>query len=154
MSEIELLPDPTPILTLSPDEPEVDYTEEEQFIKEQKERALKCKVIALSRMGHHPISANVSSFNKKSKTQLLTLVKQLFTQTDEEINIEFNDICLEVVFDDKEDITKYPVYTKTYKIDMPKIPVHSVMDSRGNIIYFGGDEPTEEIKQKGVYKFE
>jgi hypothetical protein len=157
MTDFELLLDPTPILTETPDDPEIQLTEEEQILKNNKEKALKCKVIALNRMGHHPILANVSNFNKKSKKQLLDLVKQLFDKPMEELDPEFNDVVLEVVFDEKENITQYPIYKTIIRPSIPMtLPVYSVKDTvTGNIIYMsGGEEPSEEIKKLGEYTYD
>jgi hypothetical protein len=132
MSEVEILPDPIKIIELPPDEPEPELTEEEQELKRKKEKAQKCKVIALYKMGHHPIKANVSHFNHKSKLQVLNLVRELFEKPDEEIQTEFNEICCEVVFvenNDGDDYTSFPIY-KSSAI-RPKPPV---VDCGGNII--------------------
>jgi hypothetical protein len=129
MTDFEIQPDPTPILTLPPDEEEPEYTEEELVLKHKKEKAQKCKVIALNKMGHHPINVNVSNFNTKSKKKLLDMVKELFEKPDEEIQNEFNEVCLEVVFNDENNIVNYPVYKSVIRpIEQPK------MDIAGNII--------------------
>jgi hypothetical protein len=127
MTEPELLPDPTPILTLSPDEPEPEYTEEELILKHKKQKAQKCKVIALNKMGHHPIEVNVSSFNQKSKIKVLELVKELFEKPDEEIQKEFNEVCLEVIFNENSNIANYPIYKKDIR------PIQS-QNVSGNVI--------------------
>jgi hypothetical protein len=135
MSEIEepitLRPDPTPILTLSPDDPEEELNEEEQELKRKKEKALRCKVIALHQLGHHPINTNVSNFHHKAKLQLLDMVKELFEKPDEDIVKEFNELCIEAVFKDspENDYTTFPAY-KTPSI-RPKQPI---MDIAGNIL--------------------
>jgi hypothetical protein len=122
----ELVPDRTPILTLPPDEPEAVLTPDEEEFKRKREKAQRCKVIALHRMGHHPINANVSNFNQKSKLKVLELVRELFEQPDDDIIKEFNEVCLDVVFDERQDFTSYPVYSRPVK---PK-----VMDLSNNII--------------------
>jgi len=103
-------------------------TEEEMELQRKKEKAQKCKVIALHRMGHHPINANVSFFNQKSKVKLLEMVRALFENTDEAVNEEFNTVCLDVIFDEKQDVSTYPVYT------LRSSPKESVMDLGGNIV--------------------
>jgi len=128
-SNVELRPDPTPILTLPPDEPEPELTEAELELKLKKEKAQRCKVIALNRMGHHPINAVVSQFNQKSKLKLLEIVRELFELPDDEISKEFNEVCIEVIFDEKEDYTQYPVYKKNYKVTDAAKPV---VDLAGN----------------------
>jgi len=115
MTEQPIVHEHSPILAETPDEPEPELTEEEQLLKQKIEKAQKCKVIALHRMGHHPILANISRFNQKSKLQVLEIVKELFENPDEEIQNEFNKVCSEVVFDAKQDYTAYPIYNTNYK---------------------------------------
>jgi len=88
--------------------------EEEDIIK-KKEKAQKCKVIALNHMHMHPIITNTCNFTKKQKQALLDSVKELFEKPDEEIQELFNDVCTEVVFleGQKTDYTAYPIYTKS-----------------------------------------
>jgi hypothetical protein len=93
------------------EEPEIELTEEEKELKYKKDKAQRCKVIALHRLGHHPIKSNVSNFNSKAKNKVLGLVRELFDLPDEVITQEFNDIVLEVVFDKNEEFSQYPVYT-------------------------------------------
>ena len=134
MSEVEntITPDPVKILTLPPDEPEPELSAEEEELKRKKEKAQKCKVIALYRMGHHPIKANVSYFNHKSKLQVLDMVRVLFDKPDEEIQEEFNEICIDVVFSERkgeDDYTGFPIYKSP-----PIRPKEPQMDIAGNII--------------------
>jgi hypothetical protein len=116
----ELLQDPTPILTLPPDEPEEELTEEEQLIKEQKIKVHKAKVIALHQLGHHPITTDIRTFNPKTKKQILELVKEIYDKPDDVIQREFNEICIEVVFNDDNtgkciDYTTFPVFKRDFK---------------------------------------
>jgi len=110
--------------------PEPEYTDEQLFLIKKKEKAQRCKVIALHKMGHHPINVNVSHFNSKSKLKVLEMVKELFEKPDDEIIAEFNEICLEVVFNEENDIQTYPIYS-TAPIPIPK-PI--IQDIAGNII--------------------
>ena len=110
-----------------------EYTEEELEIIKKKEKAQRCKVIALHKMGHHPINVNVSNFNQKSKLKVFELVKELFDKPDDEIIAEFNDVCLEVVFDEKNDIQTYPIYSTAKTKPLP-INEPVIQDIAGNII--------------------
>lgn len=87
---------------------------EEEDILKKKEKAQKCKVIALNQMNMHPITTDTSNFTKKQKQNLLDVVKLLFEKSDEEIQEQFNDVCNEVVFVDgpKTDYTAYPIFQK------------------------------------------
>ena len=107
----ELRPDPTPILTLPPDdEKEVELSDEERMIKLQKEKAQMCKVIALHKLGLHPVTTNVSSLKKAIKSQLLELVQELFLREDDDIRQAFNTVVCDVILVENEDYTKYAVY--------------------------------------------
>ena len=88
---------------------------EEEDILKKKEKAQKCKVIALNEMNMHPIITNTSNFTKKQKQTLLDKVSALFEKPEEEIQELFNDVCNEIVFVDgpKTDYTSYPVYAKS-----------------------------------------
>jgi len=50
----ELLPDPTPILTIPPDDPEPEYTEAQLEYKRKKDKATRCKTIVMDEMGLDP----------------------------------------------------------------------------------------------------
>ena len=89
--------DPLPILIPEVidvvDDPEPELTEEEKEINRKREKVQRCKVIALSSLGLHPIT-NVSALQKKTKIQIIDLVKELFEKDDEEISKEFNDVVI------------------------------------------------------------
>lgn len=113
--QIELRPDPTPILTIPPDEPEEELTEEEQTLKLKKSKAQKCKVITLYKMGHNPINTNVSNLRQQTKLEILNQVKELMEKPDDEITDAFNKIVCEVILEQNADISQYPVYKTTIK---------------------------------------
>ena len=106
--------DPIPILTLPPEEPQPDLTAEQTFFLLKREKAQRCKVIALDRMGLHPITTNVGNLQFRQKVQLLKDVQELMEKPNEEILEEFNTICLDKVFTD--DYTTFPVYKKSIPI--------------------------------------
>jgi hypothetical protein len=108
----ELRFDPTPILKLPEEEPEPDYTEEQKEIIYKRNKALKCKVIVLNLLNYHPIFTNVSELKKNQKEKILNLVYEYFEKDDDEINELFNNVCLNNVFDDESDYTKYPIYKR------------------------------------------
>ena len=114
----ELRPDLTPILTLPPDDPPEELNEIEEKIKQQKIKVHKAKVIALDRLGHHPITTDLKTFNKRSKNQILELIKDIYDQPDDVVQKEFDEICNETIFGNEngKDYTTYPVFKKSYKI--------------------------------------
>ena len=87
--------------------------EEEDIIK-KKEKAQKCKVIALHQMNMHPITTNIYNLTKKQKARFFEVVKSLFEKPDEDVQALFNDACEESVFVDgpKIDYTSYPIYAQ------------------------------------------
>jgi hypothetical protein len=112
--------DPLPILIPEvidvPDEPEPEYTEEELELKRKREKAQRCKVIALSSLGLHPISTNVSALHIKTKLKIIDLVKDLFEKEDEEVIKEFNEIVVGDVLSEEQDYTAYPVYQRKINV--------------------------------------
>ena len=67
LKEGELLPDPTPILKETPDDPPEELTAEEEELKKLKEKAMMCKCISLSHMGFHPLTTNGSHLHRNKK---------------------------------------------------------------------------------------
>ena len=100
--------DPLPILIPEvidvADEPEPELTDEEKEIQQKREKAQRCKVIALSSLGLHPIT-NVSALQTKTKLKIIELVKELFEKDEEEIVKEFNDVVLHDILSEETDYT-------------------------------------------------
>jgi hypothetical protein len=108
----ELLPDPTPILTLPPDDPEPEYTDEQLDYKRKKEKAQRCKVIAMDKLNLDPLK-NTHFSSKAEKFLILKEVERLFELPDEEIKAKFFEVCNVRVlgFDDpKTDYSNFPIY--------------------------------------------
>ena len=61
---------------------------DEGKLAELKERALKCKVIALDLLQHNPLS-NPSTMNPREKNKVIAMMNTWFEKNDEEINTEF-----------------------------------------------------------------
>lgn len=85
---------------------EVDTKEELEALKN---KALKTRIIALSKMNKDP-SLNVSYLSKKDRNELLELMKNYFEKSDEEINNSFNSIVNNEILCNGKDISNYPVY--------------------------------------------
>lgn len=115
LKEGELLPDPTIILKETPDEPPEELTAQEELLKKLKEKAMKCKCIALSSMGFHPINTNGSHLHRNKRKELLTKMTTLFDKPDEEINKEFNELICDELLHHTADYQDYPVYKRSYK---------------------------------------
>ena len=82
-------------------------TEEE--LKQLKDKAMKCKVIALHHKGKHPLY-NPRNMRDAEKKKLTEDIQVLFTKDIKEIDILFNEIACEELFAEGKDITTYPVY--------------------------------------------
>jgi hypothetical protein len=106
-TEIDLPPSPT--------------TEQETIYLEQKERAMKSKIIALEHMGKHPLT-NPSSFSRRDKDRLLKIMREWFDKTDEELNAEFNDVVVDKVLNETSDYQNYSIANNaiTYPEPPPK----------------------------------
>lgn len=121
-----------PIVEETPEEETIEETQAERDMRILKERAMKCKVIALEDLGKHPLS-NPSTFSKRDKKKVLDKMTLWFNKTDEEIDEEFNDIVLDKVFSNDDDYTKYNV--EGGRISLPSLPPDmKVMDIGGNLI--------------------
>ena len=80
----------------------------EEQLKELKDKAMKCKVIALHHKGKHPLY-NPRNMKASEKRKLTEDIEILFSKDLREIDILFNEIACEELFDGR-DITSYPVY--------------------------------------------
>jgi hypothetical protein len=112
MAEVfELLPEPTPILTLPPDEPDPEYTAEQAEYKRKKEKAQRCKVVAMDKLNLDPLK-NTHFSSKAEKLLILKEVERLFELPDEEIKAKFFEVCnVRVLGDDpKIDYSNFPIY--------------------------------------------
>jgi hypothetical protein len=111
----ELRPEPTPILTIPPDDPEPEYTDEQLEYKRKKEKAQRCKVIAMDVLDLDPLK-NTYYSSKAEKLLILKEVEKWFEKTDEEVKAKFYDVVNARVlnFDDpKTDYSNFPVYKTT-----------------------------------------
>lgn len=103
--------------TLKPDELiEKEKTEEPIILTQEQEEKLKrkeyitkVKVISLDKMGKHPLM-NPSYFSLREKNQLIKIMEETMKQSDEAINILFNDVCSDRIFHPTADYSTYPVY--------------------------------------------
>lgn len=127
------------------EEPEPKKVSEEELeLLDMKEKAMKCKVIALESLGHNPLT-NPSSMNKRDKKKVLDVMTKWFhTKSDEEIQDEFNDIVLCKVLNETDDYTKLKV--ENNRIGQPELPPDMVMyDVAGNTIT--SEEMNKEIRK-------
>jgi len=120
-------------------------SEEELEMLDMKEKAMKCKVIALESLGHHPLT-NPTQMNKRDKKKVLDVMTKWFhTKTDEEIQDEFNDIVLCKVLNENDDYTKLRV--ENNRIGQPELPPDMIMyDVAGNTIT--SEEMNKEIRKQ------
>ena len=72
-----------------------------------KEKALKCKVIALDILQHNPLS-NPSNMNPREKKKVIKMMETWFEKKDSEIDEEFNDIVNNKILHYTSDISTLP----------------------------------------------
>jgi hypothetical protein len=107
-----LMPDPTPILNLPPDDPIPRYSEEQLEYIRKKEKAVRCKIISMDEM-KIPFEKNTTFSTKCEKEILLDKMTGWFEKPDEEVKEVFNKICVTKMLnfeDPSVDYTKYAVY--------------------------------------------
>lgn len=122
---------------------EAEPTQAEKDLQILKERAMKCKIIGLEELGHHPLS-NPSTFSKRDKKRVLDKMTLWFNKTDEEIDEEFNDVVLDKVFSNNNDYTRYSI--ESGKVGVPELPPDmKVRDVAGN--YIDAEVINNEIKK-------
>lgn len=106
----ELLPEPTPILTIPPDDPEIEYTEEQQEYKRKKEKAQRCKIIAMDVL-NLKLMKNTQFSSKAEKLLILREVERWFEKPDAEVKAKFFEVCnARMAFDSETDYPNFPVY--------------------------------------------
>lgn len=99
---------------------------DEEELTKMKERTTKIKLILLDKMGKHPLT-NPKYLKEREKVKLLLSMKDyLDTKSDDEIDAEFNEICLDKLFDCNTDITSYPIYDLSEKNEVVDIAGNSV----------------------------
>jgi hypothetical protein len=100
---------PEQLLEEERNEKPIELTDEEKEKVKRKTFITRVKVISLSRMGKHPL-ANGSFLSKQDKKKLIETMEKVMLLTDGQIEREFNDVCIEKIFDPKCDYTTYPIY--------------------------------------------
>jgi len=83
--------------------------ETEEQLKELKEKALKCKVIALDNMGKHPLynPRNMSDRDRRKLTESMAI---LFSKDMVELDVLFNEVACDRLFSQGIDPSAFPVY--------------------------------------------
>lgn len=98
------------------EDPLADMTIEELELKVMKEKATRCKVIALESLGHHPL-ANPTNMGRRDKKRVLDAMTLWFSKTNEEIETEFNDIIDDKLLGAGTDYTKYAIENNNIRIE-------------------------------------
>ena len=119
-------------------------TQEELDMLDMKEKAMKCKIIALESLGHNPLT-NPTNMNKRDKKKVLDVMTKWFhTESEEHIQEEFNDIVCNKILNEKDDFTKLGV--ECGRIGQPTLPPDmKVVDIAGNIVDV--EEINKEIRE-------
>lgn len=92
------------------EEKPIELTEEQQEKMKRKAFITKVKVIALDKMGKHPLM-NPSLMRQKDKQALIVVMDEVIkSMSEQDITLMFNDICNEKLFASNSDYSTYPVY--------------------------------------------
>ena len=116
--EIEMLAGTKNPVELLKEESEVEeiVLKSEEEIKKQKTKDLLLifKVVALNRMGNHPIH-NTSHFTPLKIQEFLKIMNSLIEDYNNDLEVaitdEFNKICNEKLFNNSTDVSQYPIYS-------------------------------------------
>jgi hypothetical protein len=95
-------------------------TEEE--LNRLKDKAMKCKVIALYKIGKNPLH-NPTLMLKSEKNDLLKLMKEWFEKDESEIQTLFNEITCERILESRAEIENYNInpYLPGGDLEPPKL---------------------------------
>lgn len=87
-----------------------------------KDKAMKCKVIALYKIGKNPLF-NPSGMLNSEKKDLLKLIQEWFEKDDAEIDPLFNEITCERILQSKAEIENYHInpYLKGGDLEPPEL---------------------------------
>ena len=88
---------------------EIEKTEEQYIVEKRREYITKVKVIALNKLGKHPL-INPSTFRQKEKKQLIKAMEEVMTLTEEEITKQFNEVCADEIFCEGVNYSTYAIY--------------------------------------------
>ena len=101
-------------------ESSTDFTytlNDEEELALMKTRAMRCKVICLDKMGKHPLT-NPKYLKAREKNLLIKAMKAYIdNKSDSEIEKEFNEVCLDKLFDCDTDVSAYPVYNPNPELE-------------------------------------
>lgn len=135
------------------------YTlENEEELSKMKERTTKVKVILLDKMGKHPLTNPRYLKDREKRDLLLKMKDYLDYKTDLEIDAEFNEVCMDKLFENGTDITSYPIYDLRKEedikdVDLEEPKTESVVDMAGNSIEIPKSLP-ENLVINGIFEVE
>jgi hypothetical protein len=86
-----------------------ELTEEEKLKRYRRDYITKVKVVALDRMNMPPL-INPSTFSKKDKQILITLMEDVMKMSEDELTKTFNEVCNDRLFTQNMDYTTFPIY--------------------------------------------
>jgi len=86
-----------------------ELTEEEKLKRYRRDYITKVKVVALDRMNMPPLM-NPSTFSKKDKQILITLMEDVMKMSEDELTKTFNEVCNDRLFTQNMDYTTFPIY--------------------------------------------
>jgi len=92
-------------------QPVVEITPHQEF----KDKALKCKVIALSHLNYPPINTNPTDLPARVRRSIMSIMETYMLKPNDEVDAEFNEIVNEEVLGCN---SKY----EEYRVAVPVLP--------------------------------
>lgn len=87
-----------------------------------KDKAMKCKVIALAQLKYDPIHTNPSTLPPRIKKQILSIMSNYIIAPDSEVDAEFNEIVNGEILVPSAEYEKYNVHITTTEKDSITLP--------------------------------
>jgi hypothetical protein len=96
-------------------------TDEIKTHQEFKDKAMKCKVIALSQLNYHPTNTNPTDLQPKIRRKIISIMEDYIIKSNAEVDIEFNEIVNNEILGNKSKYEEYrvsnPVLPPTYNLN-------------------------------------
>jgi hypothetical protein len=88
-------------------QPTVEITPYQEF----KDKALKCKVIALSKLNYPPITTNPTDLPARVKRRIMSIMEEYMIKPLDEVDEEFNEIVNDDILGSNSKYEEYSVAT-------------------------------------------
>ena len=79
-----------------------------EYERKKKAYITKVKVVALDKFGKHPLS-NPTTYCARDKKRVIAIMEELLLLPEDILQMQFNEICTDTIFDSKADYSKFLV---------------------------------------------